>query len=87
MFANKTEVICTQESEENSFLPLCSMTENNLFLQQSIFWYFSRFLAKWVLESLLAICCLSKSEKYVAYVKIKICINTNKLCNPIMYQN
>lgn len=37
MFVNKTEVICTQESEENSFLPLSSMTENNLLLQQNIF--------------------------------------------------
>lgn len=37
MFANKTEVICLQESEENSFLPLSSMTERNFLLQQNIF--------------------------------------------------
>lgn len=37
MFANKTGMICTQETEENSFLPLSSMTENNLLSQQNIF--------------------------------------------------
>lgn len=37
MFANKTEVICLQELEENSFLPLSSMTERNFLLQQNIF--------------------------------------------------
>lgn len=36
MFANKTEVICTQESEENSFLPLSSLTEDSLLLQENI---------------------------------------------------
>lgn len=37
MFANKTEEICTEESEENGLLPLSSMTENNLLLHQNIF--------------------------------------------------
>lgn len=40
MFANKTEVICTQESEENNFLPLSSMIENNLFFTAEYFLIF-----------------------------------------------